>query len=226
MIIQSHGQLSIRSIGIVESNLVESNYEKSVIEDHMKVVNEFQKVEPYGRLAVYDGPAGTGKTNLIEHFISSLSSSRFSIIQVPPALIGSLANPEFIPTLLSEVRNKKSIVFVLEDADDALVKRSDDKKSGPLSALLNFCDGTIGKKLDTRIVATTNLSFGEKSEFSHKIDPAADRPGRIFKRIHVGHLNKYDASKVISRISRQDIYVEESMTLAECYQKAYSILQK
>jgi hypothetical protein len=224
MLISNGHQLYFQKVGVVKNKLIESNYSESVVKDHLSVIEEFHKKNPFGRLAVYNGPAGTGKTNLVENIISSFDNKHFKVALIPSDIVAKLAEPSYIPSLLQSVSLNQSLVFILEDADDLLVQRSDGKKSGPLSTLLNFCDGTIGRRLNIRVVATTNLSFdSEDSEFKHKIDPAANRPGRMFKKIHVGKLTAKEASIAISRIAGNEIKVENKMTLAECYEHAHKL---
>ena len=224
MLISNGHQLYFQKVGVVKNKLIESNYSESVVKDHLSVIEEFHKKNPFGRLAVYNGPAGTGKTNLVENIISSFDNKHFKVALIPSDIVAKLAEPSYIPSLLQSVSLNQSLVFILEDADDLLVQRSDGKKSGPLSTLLNFCDGTIGRRLNIRVVATTNLSFdSEDSEFKHKIDPAANRPGRMFKKIHVGKLTANEASIAISRIAGNEFKVENKMTLAECYEYAHKL---
>lgn len=226
MLYASGSSLYFKKVGVVKNKLIESNYSESVVKDHLSVIEEFHKKNPFGRLVVYNGPAGTGKTNLIENIISSFKSNNFIVALIPSDIVPKLADPSYLPSLIGSISGEQALVIILEDADDLLVQRSDGKKSGPLSTLLNFCDGTIGRRLNIRVVATTNLSFdSEESEFNHKIDPAANRPGRMFKRIHVGKLTPDEASIAISRITGTEIKVENKMTLAECYEYAHKIKQ-
>jgi hypothetical protein len=202
----------LQSIGVASVPLERGNYNPDVLEDFDHIVADLKAKEPTGRLAIFDGVPGTGKTYMIRGLLASVPQALFVI--VPAGLIQELANPGMINALLETRRNKGDLptVFLIEDADDCLGSR-DQSNVNAVSALLNLGDGILGALMDLRLVCTTNLKNDE-------LDEAVVRPGRLSRKVHVGPLYPKVAEDLYERLTGKRIRIDEELTLAEVYSKA------
>ncbi len=202
----------LQSIGVASVPLERDNYNPDIIEDFDAVVEDLKSKDPSGRLAIFDGTPGTGKTYMVRGLLASVPEALF--VLVPVALIPELASPGMINALLETRRNKGDLptVFIIEDADDCLGSR-DATNVNAVSALLNLGDGIIGALMDIRLVCTTNLKNDE-------LDEAVVRPGRLSRKIHVGHLNRDVAEKLFEKLTKKKVRIDEKLTLAQVYSLA------
>ena len=185
------------SLGVASVKLERSNYSPQTLNAYDHVVTDLSSVSPCGRLAIFDGPPGTGKTFLIRAILDAVDEAMF--VLVPPEMMGLLASPDLIPMLLRKKAGGGGggpIIFILEDADNLLTPR-DSKNLSLISSLLNFSSGMLGSMLDIRAIATTN---SEKKD----IDAALMRPGRLCRQVTVGALSSKQALTVVRRLLRSD----------------------
>jgi hypothetical protein len=197
-IVTSGNSYCLETVGIGGLPLIKENYTSEVAEQYDMIVDDLKSDEPLGRLAIIDGPPGTGKTYLIRGLIHEIPECKFVI--VPPHLVSHLGNPEFVSFFLQErshadMKKGRPLVLVLEDADACLTHRDGGDMSS-ISAVLNLTDGIIGSLIDFRIVATTNVERVD-------IDEALVRAGRL------------SASMTIDKLTR-DHAVDVYMRLAQC----------
>lgn len=201
-------------IGTLNAPLVEDNYTQDVLSGFNFVVKDLKSSNPYGRLAIINGPPGTGKTYLIRGIINELVDS--TVILVPPKMVAEIDGPSLLPLFISHKRrNNRSITIVIEDADACLAPRMNDNISS-VSSLLNHTDGILGALLNLKIIATTNQNNIE-------FDEALTRAGRLSKHIEVGLLNKDKANSVYKRLvgEKYDGFkFEKQVRLADVYTKA------
>jgi hypothetical protein len=220
--------LSLHSMGELDATLEANNYAADVVEAYDYILSEFQKKDPYGRLAIVNGPPGTGKSYMLRSLLSSIKDSL--IILLPTKMVGDIDSPGIIKLLseeryygeLEDVGKEKlknmPIIFVLEDADSCLVPR-DDGNMSLISSFLNYTDGIFGSMLDMRIIATTNA---DRIQF----DSALLRPGRLCKHVRVGYLSKEQASIVYNRLTGKEKVYDNEVSLAEVYGDAYNKKQE
>lgn len=195
--------------------LERGNYEPSVIEDFDYIVNQMNSKEPYGRLVIFNGQPGSGKTHLIRGLLDEIKGAIFVLIQ--PDLLSQLAGPQLIQPILdinhgNDEKNKSPLVLILEDADRCLVPRGSDNL-GEISSLLNFGDGILGTMFDMRIIATTNAAKLE-------IDKALVRPGRLCRMSNVESLSAETANKAYERLTSKPGPFTNKAPIADVYQKA------
>lgn len=238
ILMQKQRGYEIAKFGDVGLKVVKDNYEEKLGEDFDYIVKELKAIEPSGRLTIIDGPPGTGKSYFIRGLIKELVGE--IIVVLPSKFVSSLDSPTLIPVLLDkkaeiieelsysrfpgedEPRDEdsdKSIILIIEDADECLVPRSGDNMSA-ISSLLNFTDGIFGSVLNMRIIATTNA---KNTEF----DKAITRPGRLSKQIHIGKLHYERALHVYKRLKSdateddlklfKNTFNKKDVTLAEVY---------
>jgi len=212
--------LQIRNIGTGGVPLQRDNYAPKVLEAYDKIVAEFRNPNPFGRIVLFGGPPGTGKTFLIKALLHEVFA-RFILIQ--PKLLPELSDPEVLLTFTGEDNDgtKAPIILIAEDADSMLTKRG--HESGSLVSILNALsigDGLIGDLLDIRLVATTNVVIDD-------LDPAILRPGRLSANVEVESLDYHQALKAWENIgSPAPLPRRETYSLAELYAQKHQGLKE
>jgi len=220
----SHG-LNAQSIGVGAIPLIRDNYRADVLSGYDEVVKDLQAENPLGRLSIFDGCPGTGKTYLIRALLSDLPNLKFMIL--PSNMVSNLSGPDLLAALIdasdsddeeeclppvsfdafkatpdsdpvgtTKPGRKKPLVLIIEDADSCLSTRGSDNISS-VSSLLNLSDGIIGNLLDLRIVATTNAEI-------ENIDEAILRKGRLSQRVEVGKLEPTQAEGIYKRLGGKE----------------------
>ncbi len=171
---------------------------------------------PGGRLLLWHGAPGTGKTTAIRTLAWEWRSwSEFQFITDPELF---LSNPSYLLQAISRARRSTGgpanrwKVLVLEDAGEYLAPDAKHQAGQALSRLLNVCDGVVGQATRSLILVTTN-------EPVHVLHPALSRPGRCLAQIEFGAL----ADSEIERWCRRcgvDAPRATRATLAELYAHA------
>ena len=163
-------------------------------------------------LAVLYGTAGSGKTSFIKALISSLDKQ---FILVTTAIAAHMAEPEFIAFMME---NKDSI-FILEDCEQVLMSREENRFGGAISNILNMSDGLMSDIFNIKFICTFNTDI-------NNIDEALLRPGRCFVNYEFKPLEAEKASKLLESLGYK-IDKPREMTLAEIYNyKEDNIVQK
>jgi hypothetical protein len=196
----SHPQygISLRTVGVAGVDFERGNYDDDVLAGYDHVCEDLATSSPCGRLALFDGPPGTGKTYLIRAMLKKVKTAGFVI--VPPSMVEALGNPDVVPAVADGAYGMPNnrMVFLIEDADEALVPRDRavaQQRSNvkALSSLLNMSDGIMGSMFDVRVVCSTNALLTD-------IDPAVVRDGRLCRRLAVGALTVQRANQVFRRL--------------------------
>lgn len=210
------GQLALVSIGKPGTELERGNYNPEAVEGFEYIKKQLSTSDPFGRLVILHGLAGSGKTHLLKSLIYEMKLEKCKFISLHPEFLSRFSIASLTRVLINATSEGESLVILIEDADECLVPRQSDNIAA-ISTLLNFADGFIGNLLDLRIIATTNAK-----ELS--IDEALKRPGRLCKIIDVGKLHYEIANKAYQRISGQeDNPFDKPVVLAEVYEKAYAV---
>lgn len=207
------GGMVLKSLGMGGVPLERGNYNSKVIKDLDHVVKDLNSDSPCGRLILFEGDAGGGKTYLVRSLIDSIEGAIFILLS--PDIFANLQQPQLVNMIIDNHRSRdKKLVFIVEDADSCLLPRQSDNM-GSINTLLNFGSGILGSLLDVRIICTTNADKNE-------IDSAILRPGRLCKRIHVPDLTVEEANAVYTRLTNgKDLNAlglkKRSLSLAEVY---------
>lgn len=208
MLAQGPEGISPVSIGFGAVPLDIDNYDKDIQAAIQEVIKELTTQWPSGRLTIFEGPPGCGKTFLIRSLIHEVPKAKF--IFVPPNLVQSLGDPSFTSALLKlkdpyqEHENFSyhgPTVLICEDADSVLVERAQDNMPA-VSAVLNLTAGILGDVIDVRIIATTNANRS-------KIEPALLRSGRLSHYVQVGPLSTEQATNSLSRLMGSEQTIEK-----------------
>ena len=153
-------------------------------------------------LAVIHGAAGTGKTYYIKNLISSLDKQ---FILVTNAIAAHMAEPEFIAFMME---NKDSI-FILEDCEQILMAREENRFGGAIANILNMSDGLMSDIFNIKFICTFNTDISN-------IDEALLRPGRCFVNYEFKTLSKEKSTKLLESLGHK-VSASREMTLAEIY---------
>lgn len=181
----------LRHLGYDAQPLVRENYTDDVLQKFDAVVKSWTEGPTHGRVAILTGPPGTGKTHLVRGFMHAIQGAGFVVL--PHGMLESLGGPSLIGLLADAAEMRRKLVFVLEDADDALVAR-DQGNMHLISSLLNLGDGLLGAALDLFVICTTNRK-------SNEIDPAILRAGRLAGKMDLKGLRKDQARRVLQRLN-------------------------
>ena len=187
-------------VSVPESYSVEKCYNDDFLKIHENIVSSLDKNE--SGLYLFHGDPGTGKTTYIKHLSSLIKRD---IIYIPTGFIEFLADPSFLPALLT----KKHCVLVIEDAEKALLARDPSDSSSVVSAVLNITDGIMADVFNISIIATYNSP-------RQSIDKALLRKGRLKLEYCFGKLTKDKAQKIANEIN-SNYYIKNSISLADLY---------
>ncbi|MFA6234561.1 MAG: AAA family ATPase [Bacteroidota bacterium] len=192
LLVLKYSSPEIRKLEVFFGPLIRENYSPSVLSDFDKIVETLQSPNPFGRLVILDGPQGTGKSYMIRGLVKAIPPKEASFLFIPASMVPSLSGPSLLTFLLDFNKGKKTIL-VVEDADEALVKR-DGSNDAQVSTLLNLTDGILGELLDIRVVCTTNRKLED-------IDKAIRRNGRLACHSHLGVLSTEQSRSVYLRLA-------------------------
>jgi hypothetical protein len=192
---------------------IDANYSR----DTRRPLHDLMKSsEPAGgRLVLWHGPPGTGKTNALKALAKSWSpwcSTHF--ITDPEAFLG--AGTSYLLDVLATGtrglgRGQESgwRLLVLEDSGELLTADAHQRTGQALSRLLNVTDGLVGQGLNALVLVTTN-------EPLRKLHPAVQRPGRCWSEIEFGLLMAEEANHWL-RERRSTARVTGQTSLADLF---------
>lgn len=141
------------------------------------------------------GPPGTGKTSLCRYL-----ARRFDMAIYVMDSAGYAS--ERLGTMLKEIPPRSLVLFEDIDCHDVASSRSSqvtgNKSDDPFSALLRTNIGTLLNAIDG-VNPPEQLLIMMTSNNPEKLDPALVRPGRVDRRIHLGHCSTDQAARLLTK---------------------------
>jgi len=182
---------------------LESNYGKNFLPIDKKI-QEFLLQENGSGLCLLHGKPGCGKTFYIRKLLSDLVESGKEVLYLPSSYVGALADPQFVPFLLT----KKNSILIIEDAEMALRSRDDYGNSQSVSNLLNLSDGCLGDIFNIKILCTFNTD-------KDNLDQALLRKGRLSVIYEFNPLSIEESNNLLAKLGKP--LQNKSLSLAEIY---------
>ena len=179
---------------------LELNYNNGFSEVYKKTLDFLNEQE--SGLVILHGYKGTGKTQCIRHLLSHTDKH---YILVTNAIASHMAEPEFIAFMMEH----KDSIFILEDCEQILMAREENRFGGAIANILNMSDGLMSDIFNIKFICTFNTSI-------ENIDEALLRPGRCFVNYEFKPLDK-EKVKVLSEKHNLGIAEDRDMTLAEIF---------
>ncbi len=149
-------------------------------EEKAKVLTEKLSTDAHGAY-LFGGPRGTGKTTFIKYLTGTIDRK---FIFLPENIAASMTDPIVQSVLLEH----QGAVFVIEDAEKLLAKRTEGNSL--VSTILNASDGLMGEAFKASIILTHN---SDEEDF----DPALKRKGRL-KWTHTFDLLKPEIANFVA----------------------------
>lgn len=151
---------------------VRSNYSGNVREALDHLMQKSYRPAEAGRLILWRGVPGTGKTYAIRALIEEWAEwAEFNYIVDPDAFFGAVPDYMMSVILNEDGDDRKWRVLILEDSGELLAADAKANTGQGLSRLLNLVDGLVGQGLRLLVLVTTNEELG-------KLNPAVSRAGR------------------------------------------------
>lgn len=181
-------QQMTRMIPALSWDEISNNYAKATLGPIGELTDWEEGPPAGGRLLLWHGPSGTGKTTALRSLAWSWRSwAELQFITDPEEFLG---NPSYLMRITSGHHHSRDgtpsgrwRVLVLEDAGEFLATDARQIAGQGLSRLLNVCDGVLGQATKTLILVTTN-------EPLKSIHPALSRAGRCLSQIEFKPLDE------------------------------------
>ena len=197
---------------------VERNYPSAVRSQLATLVNRKGVLPGEGRLILFYGKPGTGKTSAVRALIHEWASwceghlvtDPDRMFQDAEYLVNVLQSQEgrAAPTVTHFSGEPKWKLVVAEDADAYLRSTARSDAGAALGRLLNTTDGLLGQTSKTLVLLSTN-------EELHRLHPALIRPGRCLTRIEFVRFPQREASEWLGA---DGALVGTDATLAELFE--------
>lgn len=195
-----------RSIEALKWKDITHNYPQPV-RDPLNDLHRVTRPAGAGKLILWHGAPGTGKTTAIRSLMRSWSKWCEPHYVADPERL--FASTEYLLNVAQSPTEKKRWRLVIAEDTDEFLRVSARRESGAaLGRLLNFTDGIIGQGSNTLILLTTN-------EQLDKLHPAVTRPGRCLAQIE---FTKFTPSEGALWLGSDYAHPSEPKTLAELLQ--------
>jgi hypothetical protein len=211
------GKRSRQSVPTQRWSEIEQNYPSPVRSQLTELVNRREVGPAEGRLILFHGEPGTGKTTAVRALIHEWSSwCEAQLVTDPDRLF---ADSEYLvnvlesqegraaPTVLNPSGEVKWKLIVAEDADAYLRSTARLDAGAALGRLLNTTDGLLGQSAKSLVLLSTN-------EELTRLHPALIRPGRCLALVEFVRFSRQEAEAWFGSA----VASTEGATLAELFQ--------
>jgi len=203
---------ALRRMSVVAWNHVSGNYTGQTSSDLSLLMEGFDPAKHHGRLMLWHGEPGTGKTYAIRALAWAWRKwCRFEYVTDPERLFGDASY--LMQVLLTDESDDRWRLLIIEDSGELLTMDAKSIVGQGLSRLLGLADGLLGQGSRILTLITTNEDLG-------KFHPALLRPGRCLSQILFSRFGADEASSWLEA-ARCDKCTETPKTLSELYAMLY-----
>lgn len=178
-----------------------------------------------GKLILWHGPPGTGKTYAVRALARKWSSwCELNYVTDPDRFFGDasymmqvLAGGSDQPFAVHNGRMRASKdywrLFIFEDVGELMAVDAKQQTGQGLSRLLNLTEGLLGQGLNIMLLFTTNDKLSD-------MNAAVLRPGRCIGEFEFPRFKRDEAQEWFNKRNHEDLRAPDNATLAELYESA------